>query len=195
MTPANANLSASSLPRKWCWLLLWFCLLAAPHRAIADDADDLESRIKAAFIYKFADYVDWPIAALREPNSVIVIGVMNADTVATELGQLSAAHPLGSHTVQIRRLNPGDSVAGIHILFLGQALGERLPQVLQACRAQPVLTVTESEGALALGSVINFVTVDEHIRFNISLDSAQRNGLKLSSRLLGVALHISGGGS
>jgi hypothetical protein len=92
--------------------------------------------------------------------------------------------------VAVRRLKPGESLDGIHVLFVGKAENARLAQLAQTAQARSILTVTESEGALAQGIVINFVMVERRVRFEIALDSAEKSRLKLSSRLLAVAQQV-----
>jgi hypothetical protein len=84
----------------------------------------------------------------------------------------------------------GEALGGLHVLFIGQADGARLAETLAAARGQPLLTVTESDNAIAHGSVINFVAEDQKVRFDIALPSAERGQLKISSRLLAVARKV-----
>ena len=76
------------------------------------------------------------------------------------------------------------------MLFIGKTESARLNQLAQSAQPRSILTVTESDGALAHGSVINFVLNDGRVRFEIALDSAEKSGLKLSSRLLAVAQEV-----
>ncbi len=168
-------------------LLLW--TMACP-ASDAQDAQLLESRIKAAFLYRFASYVDWPEAAFAQSEMPLTIAVIGADTIAVELARVVADRRVNNRGVIVRRFATGDTVGNAHILFIGNNASAQLDRLLRAARPHPVLTVTESEGALAQGSVINFVIVDQRVRFEISRESAGRNRLKLSSRLLDVAQHV-----
>lgn len=155
----------------------------------AEDAGLLEAQIKAAFLYKFASYVEWPETAFAQPDTPLMIAVMGADLVASELVRAVASRRVNDRDVIVKRLATGDPVAGSHILFIGSSASAQLDKLLRAARP-PVLTVTESEGALAQGSVINFVVADRRVRFEISRGSASKNRLRLSSRLLAVARHV-----
>jgi len=84
----------------------------------------------------------------------------------------------------------GESVAGIQMLFIGQAEGARLSEILAIAKGQSILTVTESEDALSHGSMINFVSVDDKVRFDVALPHAERGFLKISARLLAVARKV-----
>ncbi len=169
------------------FLLLW--VVACP-ASDAQDARLLESRIKAAFLYKFAGYVEWPETAFAQSGMPLTIAVMGADSIAVELVRVVAGRRVNDRDVIVRQLATGDPVASAHILFIGNSVSAQLDRLLRAARPRPVLTVTESEGALAQGSVINFVMVDQRVRFEISRVSAGKNQLRLSSRLLDVAQHV-----
>jgi hypothetical protein len=152
-----------------------------------------EIQIKAAFLYKFGGFVEWPPKAFAEPDAPFIIGVLGADILAGELEQLVSGRTVHDRRVAVRRLRRSDSLAGLHVLFVGQSEDARLPEILQAARGQAVLLVTESEGALAQGSMINFVTVADKVRFDVALPPAERGQLKISSRLLGVARRVISG--
>lgn len=166
-------------------LLLW---AAACPASDAQDARLLESRIKAAFLYKFAGYVEWPETAFAQSGMPLTIAVMGADSIAVELARVVAGRRVNDRSVIVRQLATGDPVASAHILFIGNSASAQIDRLLRAARR--VLIVTESEGALAQGSVINFVMVDQRVRFEISRVSAGKNQLKLSSRLLDVAQNV-----
>jgi uncharacterized protein DUF4154 len=156
----------------------------------AEEDSNLEQRVKAAFLYQFAGYVEWPPNTFPQPTTPITIAVMGADTVEAELSQVVTGRTVGGRTVTVKRVKPGESLAGVHILFVGKAESGRLAQLAQS---KAMLTVTETDGALTHGSIINFVLVDRRVRFEIALDSAEKSGLKLSSRLLAVAQQVQKG--
>ena len=168
-------------------LLQWFSACAW---AAAGGASDIEYQIKAAYLYKFAAYVEWPPAAFADSNTPVVIGVIGADELAAELKNIKAPLTVNNREIQIRPLKPGDSMTGLQILFIGRQESSRLKQLLDSLQSQPVLTVTEWGGAIGAGSVINFVPVDDRIRFEVSTASAERSGLKISARLLSVAQRV-----
>lgn len=176
-----------------CRAVLAALLLVWTVSCFAADAGLLESRVKAAFLYKFADYVEWPDSVFAQSDTPITIAVIGADTVAAELARAVEGRKVDDRTVIVKRLKPGDPLSGVHILFVGSGAAAQTGAWLQAARSQAILTVTESEGALAQGSVINFVVVDRRVRFEISRDSANKNKLRLSSRLLAVAQHVTEG--
>ena len=173
-------------------LTLIFCCPAWRAPA-AQEADSIEQRVKATYLYKFAGYVEWPDASFATPDMPVTIAVMGDDRLATELDQAVAGRTVNGRRLAVRRLRAGESLPGIHILFIGRSESARLSQLVETAQQHSVLTVTDSEGALDHGSIINFVLLDRHVRFEISLRSAEKSGLKLSSRLLAVATQVSPG--
>jgi hypothetical protein len=174
------------------WLLLacWVLFGAAPRDVAAQsgiDAATAVRRVKAAFLYRFVDYVEWPEAAFASAAAPVVIAVVGDDRLADELLRIVAGRTAGARPFTIRKLG-GDvpATVGVHVLFRAGE-GGRHPTVAAAA---PVLVVGEADGALERGYTINFVLVDEHVRFDVSLGDADRRGLKLSSRLLAVAHEV-----
>ena len=157
-----------------------------PLSSVAQDEATLERQIKAAHLYKFAGYVEWPDTAFASPNAPIVIGVLGDDAIAFDLGQIVSGRTIEAHPVQVRRIRPGETVAGLHVLFVANSERARIAD-LRVAGSPPLLVVTEHEGALDIGSVINFRIISGRVRFEIAIDNAERRGLKLSSRLLTVA--------
>lgn len=163
--------------------------------ALAEGATEetvTERRVKAAYLYRFASYVDWPEALLPRPDSPLVIGIWGNDDLAEDLATLVARRTVGERRVEVRRPRDAAALAGMHILFIGQARAARLGEALGSLGPHSVLLVTESPGALKQGSVINFLMDDGQIRFEISLEAAEKRGLKLSSRLIAVSYNLSG---
>ncbi|HYS50432.1 MAG TPA: YfiR family protein [Burkholderiales bacterium] len=163
--------------------------LASP-RPVQADAQADEYRVKAAFLYKFGSYIEWPSGSFASADSPVTIGVMGAEALAEELAQIVAGRNVNGRPVRVRRLRPGDPIAGLHVLFVGRADGGRLAEILAAARGQALLTVTESDEGLELGSMINFVVVEDKVRFDIAPPPSESSNVKISARLLGVARKV-----
>jgi hypothetical protein len=146
-----------------------------------------ERSLKAAFLYKFAGYVRWPEAA-NSPR--LTIGVVAANDFARELADMTLNRTVSNRPIDVRRVSLGDPLDGLAILFIGRDAGEQQPQVLRDTQQRPILTVTETEGALAQGSIINFTVEEERVRFEVALRTAERSGLRLNAPLLAVAKHV-----
>jgi len=165
------------------------CLVgAAAAPAFAQSASTVTERgIKAAFVYKFLGYVEWPPAAFPQPDAPIVVGVVGADDIAAELADAVRGRTVGTRPVEVRRLRPADPLTGLHALFIGASERARIAALARPALARGTLVITETDDALDQGSVINLVLVDGRVRFEVSLEAAERAGLRLSSRMLAVA--------
>ena len=162
---------------------------ALPWAAIAqEDAAVLERRVKGALLYRFIAYVEWPESAFPRPDSPFVIGILGNDALATELQAFTAGRTAEKRPISVRRLRAADSPKDLHMLFIGASETHQLERAVRGAGA--TLIVTESQGALQQGSVIDFTIVNDQVRFSISLDSARQRNLRLSSRLLSVAQDV-----
>lgn len=174
-------------------ILAWFSGWPAANARAADDTEPLESRVKAAFLYKFVGFVEWPASSFAGPDTPVTIAVIGAEPIAAELSQMVSGRTVNNRPISVKRLKTGETLAGVHVLFIGADAGSRLSQIAQTAQSRSILTVTESAEALAQGSIINFVIADRRVRFEISLDAAEKSKLKLSSRLLAVAQQVRSG--
>ena len=166
------------------------CLAAA--LAAAQHPRELQHRVKAAFLTKFPAYVDWPAAAFATPRSPIVIGVAGDDEIARELDAATAGREVAERPLRVQRLAPGEPDNGCcHILFVGSGADPAARRQLAGTQGRAVLTVTDAPGTHPPGSVINFQLVEERMRFDISREAAERNGLQLRAQLLAVARQVS----
>jgi hypothetical protein len=181
---------ARSLFRLLVGLALGLAPLLASVGSAAAQPAARESAVKAAFLYKFPAFVDWPPGTFQRPDQPLVIGVSGDDDVADDLEQLVAARS-DVRPVVVRRVPEGASADGVHILFLGGRRDTRLREAIDAVKG-PALIVTEQPGGLQLGSVLNFSSDAGRVRFSASVSSAEARGLKLSSRLLAVAQAVEG---
>lgn len=191
MREAYINTRCSGIARAlvvlgWWWLAGW-----APSLAHAQhDATAVERRVKAAYIFKFASYVEWPEGTSAQTGAPVTITVFGDDELAAELTEITAGRAVDGRPLRVKRTRDPDATADAHMLFVGRAEIARLPQLAKQARPNPVLMLTDAPGALTQGSMINFMLVRQRVKFEISLDEAERRGLKLSSRLLAVAYNV-----
>jgi hypothetical protein len=166
-------------------LLFGSLLLAAAGDAAASArVDGLdENRLKALYVYRFIEYVQW---RGQDEQSPVVIGVLAAEEVTSELEQVVAAHR--GRVRKVVSLQTGSSIARVNVLYIGRSENGRLDQHLR--NTAGILTITDSAAGLDAGAVINLVSLENRVRFEVSLPTAERNGLVLSSRLLSVALRV-----
>ncbi len=165
----------------------------APTEAIPQEPSSmLERRVKAAFLYKFLSFITWPERVMPPAGEPLVIGVMGAPDIADELGATLAGRTAQGRPVVARAVAPGEQPAGVHMLFIDRTQQHRLRAEARAARETSTLPVSEVDGALDYGVVVNFVTVDGRVRFEVSIDNAQESGITISSRLLALAYRVVG---
>jgi|EP01034_Spumella_vulgaris_P037695 hypothetical protein len=182
--------------RVWYFIFLISLLLlqGAPLPATAQD-NSLERQVKAAYLVKFAGFVEWPEGSFVRPDSPLLIGVMGADALADQLERSAAGHSANGHPLQIKKLKKGEPPGHLHILFIGALDKASVQEVLAATRSQPMLTVSDSEETHALGSIINFVLADERLRFEVALKPAANARIRISARMLSAAYRVVPGGA
>jgi len=146
--------------------------------------------VKAEFIYRFAGYVEWPVELAE--NAKFTIAVAGADGVTSQLQQLLPGRTIQNRGVEIRKVSSVADLDRVQILYVPSASQTSARTLLAASVGRPILIVTDEPGALASGSVVNFLEVNRHVRFEISLTAAERSRLKINSGLLSVAAYVEG---
>jgi hypothetical protein len=161
-------------------------LVVAPH---AGAQAERELEIKAAFLFKFGDFVEWPEGAFGAGRP-FTIGVIGAADMAAELGRVTAGRTVQGRPVVVRRIARDAVLDGLHVLFVGRAEAPNLEAILAGADGLALLIVTDAEDALAKGSMINFIAAQARVRFDIALPAAERSQLRISARLLSVARKV-----
>jgi hypothetical protein len=157
----------------------------------ADAAESYsEDAVKAAFLYRFTGYVDWPPQAVVDPQ--FTIAVLDADGVASELGRLLQNRQIQNRPAQVRSIKNLRELDGAQMLYIGGSHRDDLHRLISSVAGRPVLVVTNQDGGLDAGSSVNFLLIDQRVRFEISLDAAQGSGLRVASELLAVAIRVRG---
>lgn len=156
--------------------------------AWAESSSSHEYLIKAAFLYNFAKFVEWPAESFKDDLSPLNLYVLGEDPFGATLDSIKDKTIRG-RKLAIKRCNKIEEVEGCHILFVSASEKGNLRHILNALRNSNVLTVSEIEGFARLGGIINFIITKKRIHFEINPDEAQRSKLKISSQLLKLA-HI-----
>lgn len=171
---------------------LSICLVAMP--AASAQQTSPETRIKAAFLYKFCLYVEWPEQAFARPTDPIVIGVVDDVAIARELERVIVGRDVRQRPLQVRffrsEADPVADPAGVHLLFVGPSARATRTQWRERLEGSPVLLVTEGPSGLDSGSSVNFVVEGDRVRFDISLIAADAHQLRIRSQLLSVARQV-----
>jgi len=161
----------------------------APAPALAES--ELEYGVKAAFLVRFGLYVEWPKAVFASATSPLVLCIAGEDPFGEALDKAASGQRMNDHPLVVRRVKAIGRDVGCHIAYLGGSEAQRPAQMGEVLRGSSVLTVSDDArtGATAAG-IIHFVLHDNRVRFQIDDAAAARNGLTISSKLLGLALSV-----
>jgi hypothetical protein len=172
--------------RRAAAVLAALSLTAAAPRA-QQRAPTAEDEIKAAFLLNFARFVEWPPSSPGTPLRICTVGDARFDGAVahTIAGEASDGHPL-----QLDTPASPDAARNCGILFVGRQEDGHADRWLAAVRDRPVLVVAESKAAADAGAAITFVVEDNRVKFDVNDQAAARAGLKISSKLLRVARHV-----
>jgi len=144
--------------------------------------------VMAAMIYNFALFIDWPTTESEAKQSPFVIGVFGEDPIGIFLENSAKVETVQRKKIQIRHLATLNDVKSCRILVVSQSQKKRLPEILDALRGEPIMTVGDIDDFAQLGGMIAFKKEGSRIRFQINSDAATRVGLKISSKLLNLAI-------
>jgi hypothetical protein len=156
---------------------------AAPARAGAPS----EHQVKAAFLYNFANFVQWPDGALGPSGSPLRVCVVGTDPFGGALDEAFRDQVVQGWTVQVARGHSLAALGRCHILFLSQSEQGRWPELLKELGTAPTLTVADGPALVRQGGMISFVMDAKRVRFEINRGNAEHAGLRISSKLLALA--------
>lgn len=182
--PDPASLAgAFSLP---FWLVVLWLLLAG--NTLPAQETPSEYQVKAAFLYNFGKFVQWPAHTFANGHAPLVIGVFGDDPFHGDLERIVAGKNVAGHPVQVRYVSSPSELKGCEIVFVSKTEHEAASGLAEAIQGFGILTVTEDTKHFAgSGYIISFITVDDSIRFEINNAAAVKAGLDISSKLLALA--------
>jgi hypothetical protein len=179
-----------------CVLFALAISLQLAPRARAFDGDDDsgaggEYQVKAAFLFNFAKFIDWPSRKFTEPDSPLIIGIVGSDPFGGLLEEQVQDQRINDRTVIVRHIQSMEELRKCHMIFICRSEAERLGPILSEVRGDNVLTVGETDKFISRGGMINFVVADGSVHFEINDSAARHAGLKISSKLDNLALRSS----
>ena len=152
-------------------------------------ADAQEYEIKAAFLFNFAKFVEWPEGAFQGPEAPIIISVLGKDPFDRALGSFKGK-TINSRSIVIKRVRSLENLEKSHVIFICISERDNLSQILRLAEEWHALTVGDMEGFAKSGGIINLVSVNRKIGFEINVAAAEKSDLKLSSKLLKLSKSI-----
>jgi len=172
-----------------CFLLmsLWFL---PGFRCPAQTASPSEYQIKAAFLFNFAKFVDWPSTAAVAPGAPIFIGVLGENVFHDDLGTVLHGKNINGHPLELKLFESAEAATNCQILFISPSEKSHYEKILADLHGASILTVSETDDFIPAGGVINFVIIGKNVRFQINNEAAKKAGLTISSKLLSLAVPL-----
>jgi hypothetical protein len=153
----------------------------------ADDSGPSEYQVKAAFLYNFAKFVKWPNTAFSDTNSPIVIGILGEDPFGSDLPLAIRGKTINGHPLSLRVGMSLSDMMQCHVVFICRKPKRNIPDTVASLTKAKILTVSEIDGFIKDGGMINFVMDGTKVRFEINDQTATKAGLLISSKLLNLA--------
>lgn len=166
--------------------------LPSANRATFADLAPTEYQVKAAYLFNFLKFVEWPEDPSTDPRGKWVIGFVGDTPIADELTRLVEGKIVLGRDLQVKKFQAADHLHGCNILFISESEKKRLPSILAELRDSSVLTVADMSDFTSLGGMIQFVLEDSRVRLAIDVGATGRAHLKVSSKLLSLARSVTG---
>jgi hypothetical protein len=193
MTQRGNRIETQQGPR--C-LLAWFLCLAltlAPPAYANVNSTAEEYSVKAAFLFHFAQFVEWPAGVFKDAGSPLTYCTLGEDPFHGALDATLSGKAIGGRWVRVQHFGQAHEIQGCQILFIGRSEKKSVLEVIAGLKESSVLTVGDSQHFVQEGGMIGFFLEDNKVRFEINLDAAEHSKLKISSRLLALAKTVIGG--
>ena len=169
------------------FLFMFLAGMGASRALWAQSEPSPEYHVKAAFLYNFAQFVNWPANAFESEKDPIVLCVYGKDPFGSVLDDTVRGKTLGNRNFLVRRPGNSKELAGCHVAFIADVSTNQLKDVLSTLDGSKVLSVGEDPNFAAQGGDIQFVIDHDHVRFLINIDSVNRASFRISSKLLALA--------
>ncbi|MEZ5356574.1 MAG: YfiR family protein [Bryobacteraceae bacterium] len=151
------------------------------------DPAPLEYRVKAAMLYNFTRFVEWPAAALGDPAAPLVIGIVGENPFGSSLEETVRDKSVWGRRIVVRQFPSLPVAERIQVLFVAKPEHRKFPELLAKLQGRAVLTVSDADGFTAMGGIVGFFTEDNKIRFRVNRAAAAGSSLLISSKLLRLA--------
>lgn len=173
---------------RFCGTLIACLSLLLLAKAGAQESQPSEYQIKAAFLFNFAKFVEWPPTSFADENSPLVIGILGDNPFSGDLERTIQNKTINHHSLVIKQFHSLAEARNCQMLFISASEKKRFADIFGGLRGTSVLTVSETDGFTEAGGMINFILENKKIRFQINDEAAKAARLKISSKLLSVAV-------
>ena len=173
----------------WLFTLV---LLNGPAGVPAHPPAPNEYQVKAAFLYNFAKFIEWPAESFKAEGGLLVIGVLGEDPFGSALDQTVSGKNINGRPLIVRRLKWGQNLRDCQLLFISASERKRLAQILDSLRSAGVVTVSDLDNFCQQGGMIGFTLEEKKVRFVINMQVAEQARLRIRSKLLTLAKAVPG---
>lgn len=149
-----------------------------------------EYQVKAAFVYNFARFIDWPPQSFADDGSPFVLGVIGDSEIASAVEQIVKGKTVSGRRMVYKRLSADAALDGCNLLLIGATEKRNVGRILDRLKDNNIVTVGETEGFVRYGGVIGFVVQSSKVGFDINVAAAGKKHLKVSSQLLKLARNV-----
>jgi hypothetical protein len=157
-------------------ILVLFCLAS-----VSSNAQMTNHKMYALFIYKFTQYIQWP-----SESSKYVVGVIGDSPVTAELENLATTRK----NMEVRKVTPGSDMSALHILFVSESNSSQLSGIASKTAGKNILVVSETNAGAKKGAGINFVKIDDKVKFELNKGAVEKQGLKVSGDLISLSIMV-----
>lgn len=151
----------------------------------------LEYQVKAAFLYQFIKFIEWPPQTFQATRETVVVGVLGESLMTSALPPIEGKEAKGRRVV-VKQFKGVEELEFCHVLFISSSAEGHLGSILKTLKGSSTLTVSDMDGFARRGGMINFIVVENKIQFEINVEAAERANLKISSQLLRLARVVQG---
>lgn len=182
-----APLSARLVRRGVLLLAAWGLISAAPPLVRAQSEENAQYPIKLAFLYQFAQFVQWPSEAFPQDHTPFVVCVVGEDPFDPDHEQDLRSRTIDKHPVVIKGVKRGANLRACHMVFVTAPESRQVARIVNSLKGSSVLTIGETKGFAERGGIINFTIEENKLHFEINLDATKRTPLRISSKVLALA--------
>lgn len=186
-TRPAVNRRPRTIGRLLGWILPGLLALPLTGLAASHPGGPSEYEVKAAYLYNFTRFIEWPESAFPGEAAPLVIGVVGENPFGAVLDELIREKVVNGHPLTVRRCRTAGDMTSCHLLFVTGADGRESARVLNLAHQAPIVTVGEAVRFARQGGTINFVLKDDRVGLEINRQAARLAGVRISSRLLNLA--------
>jgi hypothetical protein len=171
-------------------LAIAVCSSALSSEGFASSVAITESQVKAAYLYNFAKFISWPERAFAKADAPIEICVLDDTSFESTLREIVFSHTVDGHPLLVVHVTAVADAHDCHILFIPSMQDKQARTLIEAIGNKSIVTVGEAQGFLEEGGIIRFALQEGKVRFQVNQRAAAQSGVRISARLLGVAIQV-----